>query len=133
MTANSTLANPWLTHRVRIERIKPEIAGISTFDVSFVDEEASDEFAFQPGQFNMLYLPGFGESAISVSSDAESLETISHTVRSVGDVTKALFRKQVGDELMLRGPYGTGWPVESCRGQDIVIACGGLGIAPIRP
>jgi NAD(P)H-flavin reductase len=131
---NTTVAtSPWLTHQVRITAIRPEVPGISTYDLAFADATTAAEYAFAPGQFNMLYLPGFGESAISISSDAESLDTISHTVRIAGNVTQALSRKKVGDDLALRGPFGSAWPLEACRGQDVVIACGGVGLAPLRP
>ncbi|MEZ6072666.1 MAG: FAD/NAD(P)-binding protein [Pirellulales bacterium] len=122
-----------MTHRARITRIKAEVSGIWTYDLAFEDEAVAASYRFAPGQFNMLYLPGFGESAISVSSDAESAETISHTVRVAGNVTHALARKKVGDEVALRGPFGSAWPIEQCRGQDVVIACGGVGLAPLRP
>jgi len=39
----------------------------------------------------------------------------------------------VGDPLAIRGPFGTAWPVEACRGSDLVIAAGGVGLAPLRP
>jgi len=130
---NTAAASPWMTHQVRITDIRPEVPGISTFDLAFTDSATASEYAFAPGQFNMLYLPGFGESAISISSDAESLDPISHTVRVAGNVTQALFRKEVGDDLALRGPFGSVWPLKACRGQDVVIACGGVGLAPLRP
>ena len=90
-------------------------------------------YRFQPGQFNMLYLPGIGESAISISSDPAEPETLLHTIRAAGNVTQALARKKVGDQIGLRGPFGSSWPMDACKGQDVVIACGGVGLAPLRP
>jgi NAD(P)H-flavin reductase len=81
----------------------------------------------------MLYLPGVGEAAVSVSSDPEEPETLRHTVRVVGNVTQALARLQVGDKLGVRGPFGTAWPVEQYHGKDVVLVAGGLGLAPLRP
>ena len=132
-TSITAPVSPWMAHPVRIAAIRPEVSNISTFDLAFTDPATASEYAFAPGQFNMLYLPGFGESAISISSDAESRETISHTVRVSGNVTQALFRQEVGDQLALRGPFGSAWPIEACRGQDVVIASGGVGLAPLRP
>jgi NAD(P)H-flavin reductase len=54
-------------------------------------------------------------------------------VRVAGNVTRALSRKHAGDQIALRGPFGSAWPVEACRGNDVVIACGGVGLAPLRP
>ncbi len=125
--------NPWLPLAARIERITPEAPGVATYTLQLDDPAAGAGFRFQPGQFNMLYLPGFGESAISISSDPHHCETISHTVRVVGNVTGALSRLRVGDPVLLRGPFGAGWPMDECRGCDLVIAGGGLGLAPLRP
>jgi NAD(P)H-flavin reductase len=80
----------------------------------------------------MLYLPGIGEAAISISSDPADRSSISHTVKSVGNVTDALARLGVGDEVILRGPFGTPWPLADLHGQDIVIAVGGVGLASVR-
>ena len=55
-------------------------------------------YRFAPGQFNMLYVPGFGESAISISSDPSQHDLLSHTIRVAGNVTQAIARKKVGDD-----------------------------------
>ena len=33
----------------------------------------------------------------------------------------------------VRGPFGTGWDVESAAGNDVVVVGGGIGFAPLRP
>jgi len=118
----------WTPIALPIIEIRHELADIDTYVL-----QASVDYRFQPGQFNMLYVPGFGEAAISVSSNPQTPDRIEHTVRAVGDVTRALKRYRVGESLLLRGPFGSGWPVEACVGLDVVIACGGLGLAPLRP
>ena len=125
--------HPWVAHSARIDRIRPEVPGVTTYDLAFDDPDVAARYRFAPGQFNMLYLPGFGESAISISSDPSRRESLSHTVRVAGNVTQALARKKAGDHIAIRGPFGTSWPVEACRGNDVVIACGGIGLAPLRP
>lgn len=126
-------ANPWLPHPATIREITPEVPGISTYRLALVDRHIAEQFRFQPGQFNMLYLPGFGESAISISSDPEDKETLLHTIRAAGNVTRALSRLQPGAQLGVRGPFGAGWPLDRCKGMDLVIAGGGVGMAPLRP
>ncbi|MCA9120259.1 MAG: FAD/NAD(P)-binding protein [Planctomycetales bacterium] len=126
-------ANPWATHAVRIRAIRREIPQAFTYELGFEDPEVGTRFRFRPGQFDMLYLPGIGEAAISISSDPDNPNRLAHTIRAVGNVTRALSRKHVGDQILLRGPFGSSWPVESCEGQDLVIAAGGLGLAPVRP
>ena len=113
--------------------IKQEAEGISTYWLDFVDQELQNNFRFQPGQFNMLYLPGYGESAISISSDPEASGQLGHTIRFVGNVTRAFSRLRPGARVGVRGPFGTSWPMESSKGKDIVLATGGIGLAPLRP
>jgi NAD(P)H-flavin reductase len=89
--------------------------------------------AFRPGQFNMLYAFGVGEAAISTSGDPARTDCVVHTVRAVGSLTRALQRLGPGDEVGLRGPYGSAWPLEEARGHDVVLVSGGIGLAPLRP
>jgi len=86
----------------------------------------------QPGQFNMLYAFGVGEAPISVSGISQGAELI-HTIRNVGDVTRALSKLDVGGVVGLRGPFGKPWPIEMARGKDLVIIAGGVALAPVRP
>ena len=125
--------NPWLTQTVRIVDRLDEAEGVATYQLMFEDSSRSDDYRFVPGQFNMLYLPGVGESAISMSGDPAKNEGWIHTIRVAGNVTKTLARLERGDTLGLRGPFGTGWPVKELVGNDVVIVAGGLGTAPLRP
>ena len=90
----NTTANPWLAHTASIASIRHEVPGVATYELRFDDPQIAESYRFQPGQFNMLYLPGFGESAISISSDAENAGSLLHTVRVAGRVTQALARLQ---------------------------------------
>ncbi len=128
-TVHSHLQPNW----AEIVEITNEIPDVSSYELKFSDPAIRDSYTFRPGQFNMVYMPGFGESAISISSDSENLSTLTHTVRFVGNVTRAISRLKVGDVLGLRGPFGTPWPVEALEGKDVFIACGGIGLPPLRP
>jgi NAD(P)H-flavin reductase len=116
-----------------VTAIQPEVEGIATFWLRFRDPALQSRYVFQPGQFNMLYMPGYGEAAISVSSDPDSHEGIGHTIRFVGNVTRAISRLKVGDTVGVRGPMGTYWPIRALEGNDIIIAAGGIGLPPLRP
>jgi len=117
----------------KIIEIAPEAAGVSTYWLEFEDKAVRDRYRFAPGQFNMVYQPGYGEAAISISSHPGRPERIGHTVRFVGNVTRAISRLKRGDVLGLRGPFGVGWPLADHQGRDVVIAAGGIGLAPLRP
>ncbi len=88
---------------------------------------------FAPGQFNMLTAFGVGEVPISVSGDPAHRRGMTHTIRAVGPVTRALVGMRAGDALGLRGPFGTGWPMDEAAGRDVVVMAGGVGLAPLRP
>lgn len=83
------------------------------------------------GQFNMLWAFGIGEVPISLAGLEDGI--LSHTIRAVGAVTTALCACEVGEEIGVRGPFGTGWDLTQAAGRDILIVAGGLGVAPIRP
>jgi len=94
-------------------------------------EKPADGFAFEPGQFNMLYVFGVGEVAISISGHADDPH-LTHTVRGVGPVSEALTRFEPGMQIGVRGPYGRPWPMQLCEGQDVLLIGGGIGLAPLR-
>ena len=87
-----------------------------------------------PGEFMMMYAFGIGEVAISVSGVPTGPDrTITHTIRSVGAVSRALHEAQPGVVIGMRGPFGTNWGLAEAGGRDLVIVAGGVGLAPLRP
>jgi NAD(P)H-flavin reductase len=125
--------NIWTPHAVRIVNIAEDTVDTRSYQVEFVDSQLQSNFAFRPGQFNMLYVPGAGEAAISISSRATTGAPLLHTIRPVGNVTSALARLRRGDTFGLRGPFGSSWPIDHLTGQEIVFVTGGIGLAPLRP
>lgn len=125
--------DPWLPIPARINEVIQENFNTRTFQIEILDREIRDSYRFLPGQFNMLYAPGVGEAAISISSDSDEPRILSHTIRLVGSVTRALDRLGKGGIIGLRGPFGRGWPIEKLAGHDLVMVAGGIGLAPLRP
>jgi NAD(P)H-flavin reductase len=117
----------------RIAAVKEENFNTRTYRVEIVDPAIREIYRWIPGQFNILYVPGVGEAAISISSDSEQPEHLEHTIRLVGSVTRAIDRLGQGGIIGLRGPFGTGWPLERLEGHDVVLLAGGIGLAPLRP
>ncbi len=112
----------------RVTAAKRETADVMTLTLT-----PPEPFSFEPGQFNMMYLPGIGEVPISISGDPADTGDILHTVRDVGPVTKALCALRPGQHVRVRGPYGTSWPVTAAEGGDLVVVAGGIGLPPLRP
>jgi sulfhydrogenase subunit gamma (sulfur reductase) len=123
-------ANPYLPNVAEIIGRKQESDTIFTLRLRFLDQAVADSFHFLPGQFNMVYLYGVGEAAISIVSDPEEENIVDHTIRVVGRMTEGLSKLAVGDQVGLRGPYGRGWPLDAAQGKDVVVVTGGLGCAP---
>jgi NAD(P)H-flavin reductase len=88
----------------------------------------------QPGEFMMMYAFGIGEIAVSVSGvPTVADDSITHTIRSVGAVSRALYDAEPDTVIGMRGPFGTDWGLAEAAGRDLVIVGGGVGLAPLRP
>ena len=124
------MSNPYLLHEAEIVERIDEVAGVFTLRLRFTDAAVRRTYGFQPGQFNMVYLYGVGEVAISIVSDPRDERLFDHTVRVVGRVTRGLAQLQAGDFIGIRGPFGRGWPLREAQGRDVLIVSGGLGCAP---
>jgi NAD(P)H-flavin reductase len=44
-----------------------------------------------------------------------------------------MYQLKRGDQIGVRGPYGSHWPLTAAAGNDVVLVAGGLGLAPLRP
>ena len=124
-------ADAMLIRQFQIRRVLKE--SHDTFSLELEPDGPDGQFQFTPGQFNMLYIYGVGEVPISISGDPTRPKALVHTTREVGTVTRAMRGLKVGETIGVRGPFGTGWPVEQAVGNDIVLITGGIGLAPLRP
>jgi NAD(P)H-flavin reductase len=115
-----------------IQRIVQETPESATYWCTFRDGEG-EGYTFEPGQFNMVYLFGVGEVAISISSDPGHPQRLGHTIRAVGRVTNALAAIEPGQEIGIRGPFGRPWPLREAEGGDLLVIGGGVGVCPVRP
>jgi NAD(P)H-flavin reductase len=130
---------PWRTSSITVSSFYRHTDTVYTIDLSFERVEEAEAFSFSPGQFNMLYVPGVGEAAISIAGRSRD-GSIRHTIRAVGAVTQSIEGGGKGMSLGMRGPFGVGWPLtkpveefgqtESLK--DVVIVGGGIGLAPLR-
>jgi len=122
--------NPLLPSRAVVLHKIRETENTFSLKLSLLDTRPR---TFQPGQFNMLGIPGIGEAALSFSSLPIGKRGFVHTIRIAGNVTGALSRLGKGDRVHVRGPFGNGWPVQQAKGKNVVIVAGGIGMAPLRP
>ena len=121
---------PMVPQPFEVSSTRQEIADTWTLELKPPDASG---FAFAPGQFTMISARGAGEVPISISGDPRDPGVLVHTVRAVGLATEALCAAQPGQLLSVRGPFGAPWPVGDLEAADVVVAAGGIGLAPLRP
>ncbi len=104
-----------------IKKIITESSRVKTFIFDF-------DFSGNPGQFAMVWIPGFDEKPFGIIK--KDNEGFMISVAAVGDSTKALHMMSEGDLLGFRGPYGTGFTLPK-KEQNIALVAGGYGMAPL--
>jgi len=126
------MQNPYRTASAVITKIRKETKDTKTYTLKYIDPVGKDQTAFQPGQFIMISIFGYGEAPFSLSSfdDNAAFEI---TVRKVGSLTTGLDTCKEGDRAGVRGPYGRGWPLREAEAKDMLIVAGGIGMAPLKP
>ncbi len=113
----------------RVVSRTPETADTWTLEL----EPLAESIRPRAGQFDMVHAFGVGEVPISTSGDHEGEGRLTHTIRAVGAVTRALCALEPGGIVGVRGPFGTEWPLAEAVGGDLVVVAGGIGLAPLRP
>lgn len=122
--------DPMLPVSFRVASKRQELGDTWTLEL---EPAGSDGVAaFGPGQFSMVYAFGSGEVPISISGGGEAGGTLVHTVRAVGAATRALCDAEPGQDVGIRGPFGSSWPLAEAERGDVVVVTGGIGLAPLR-
>lgn len=87
---------------------------------------------FEPAQFSMIGVVGVGEVPISISSSVDDPAAHAYTLRRAGAVTTALFDREIGDVVTVRGPFGRPWNLDRASERHALFVAGGIGLAPLR-
>ncbi|MCX8147432.1 MAG: FAD/NAD(P)-binding protein [Candidatus Woesearchaeota archaeon] len=122
MEKEKNQGNPYIPKKYKIIKKKR-----MTHDTMLL--RIAGKFKQNPGQFVEVGVLGAGECPIGICSYSD--KHIDLCIRKVGNVTKAIHEKKVGEALWIRGPYGNGYPMKEIEGKDIVIVGGGTGAAPL--
>jgi len=118
---------PTATNRLRIvkiQEVKKESPTVKTF--TFHDKLCAKA---EPGQFVMVWIPRVDEIPMSLSTISPNGRS-SISVANVGEATKTLHQRKIGDILGIRGPYGNGFSLTS---GNVMIVGGGTGLIPLMP
>ena len=110
---------------MKIDKIIDESVGTK----SFMFKHKLD---YAPGQFIMVWLPGFDEKPFAVSYLNDDFFGI--TVLERGKYTKLLHQMGPGDQLGIRGPFGHGYSIpDNIKNGDgsVCVIGGGCGMASV--
>lgn len=114
----------------KILKIKKQSPIVKLFTLQFKDKKLQKDFYWQPGQFIEVSVPGFGEGPFAFCSANQDKNFFELTIRAVGQLTNKIHQLKRGDQLMIRGPYGLGFP--EIGENNALLVAGGLGIIPLR-
>lgn len=113
-----------IIRRVFIERVIHETRSVKT--ILFKDKIAYKAY---PGQFLMVWIPGVEELPMSIMVTDEE-DSAGITIRRQGVGSKALFSKQIGEMLGIRGPYGNYFKIAP-NARTVLMVGGGTGLVPL--
>ncbi|MBQ7255824.1 MAG: FAD/NAD(P)-binding protein [Oscillospiraceae bacterium] len=114
-----------------VTAIRTDTPDVKTFTVTGLD--GKKPFVHIPGQCAMLSIPGVGEALFSITSSPTKEDALEFSIKKCGCVTDWLHAMEPGQQITIRGPYGSGFPVDTdFRGKDLVFVAGGIGLAPLH-
>jgi NAD(P)H-flavin reductase len=119
--------NPYTIVKTKVLQVITETPTIKTLHL-----KPEQPFSFSTGQFIELTVPGVGEAPFTPSSDPARHDEIQVTIMRVGRVTEQSHKPKKNDMVGIRGPFGTGYPLELFKGKEVVVVGGGCGFAPVR-
>ncbi len=111
-----------LLRTIKIERVVKETPIVKTF---FLKDKICSQG--KPGQFIMVWIPGFDEIPMGISSTLPN-GLASIAVANVGEATNLMHRKEKGDIIGVRGPFGNYF--KHATGKVLFVG-GGTGVAPL--
>jgi NAD(P)H-flavin reductase len=112
--------------------VETEDKNLRTFKFVFLNPEDEQAFAYTPGQFAELSVPGVGEIPIGIASSPTEKGFVLFTVNKVGAVTTFMHNMKEGDIMGIRGPLGNSYPMKDLEGKNLVIIAGGFAVTTLR-
>ena len=114
-----------------VTAIRTDTPDIKTFRVNALG--GGKVFEHKPGQCAMLSIPGVGEAMFSITSSPTEKDFMEFSIKKCGCLTSWLHQMDVRQEILIRGPYGNGFPVDTAlKGQNLLFIAGGVGLAPLH-
>ena len=117
-----------------IKELHQESADSKRFVLQGKDRVWQSNFDFMHGQFLMIGLAGFGEAPFDIcGSRQDRKKQVEITIRVAGSLTERLHGLKKGDEMLIRGPFGNGFPgFEELPRKNLLLVGGGCGAVTLR-
>ncbi|MBI4441395.1 hypothetical protein HY639_04460 [Candidatus Woesearchaeota archaeon] len=117
------------TYQAKIEKIVQDTETVKTYFLNL-----GRDMDFIPGQFVMVEfahkLPNT-RRAYSISSSPSQKRVIGITLKKAGVFTTEMDNAPVGEEMLVKGPFGHFTLDESVK-DDLIFLAGGTGVTPFR-
>jgi len=119
--------NPYRSIETEVLEVITETPTIKTIRL-----KPEEQITFATGQFIELTVPGIGEAPFTPSSRPSVKDMMEVSIMKAGKVTGKIHELKKGDIVGLRGPYGTGYPLDHFKDKEVLVLGGGVGLAPLR-
>jgi len=121
-------------HRYRVIAVRQETKNVWT--VTLAPPQGEQRYAYLPGQFQFItFHRGRGlpeeEHHWTISSSPTEKESVSSTIKELGDFTATIGQTRPGDTATIHAPFGRFSYVLHPDERDLVFVAGGIGITPL--
>ncbi|MBN2719913.1 MAG: ferric reductase-like transmembrane domain-containing protein [Proteobacteria bacterium] len=127
---------PWLLKRHPFTVIDVNSEAPEVWTVTLAPPEGKQVKDYLPGQFHFIrFFRGRGlpveEHHWTISSSPARKDSISSTIKNLGDFTSTIGETKAGDLASVHGPFGRFSHVLHPQEKDLVFFAGGIGITPL--
>jgi len=121
-------------HPYTVQEVRKETDDV--WSVKMAPPEGRAVYDYLPGQFHFLTFfrsPGLPveEHHWTISSSPARKDSITSTIKAVGDFTSTMGQTRPGDTVAVHGPFGRFSYMFHPEDRDLVFLAGGIGITPI--
>ena len=129
---NKVIMRYFLSHKFIVESVTTDSASMRTITMTPVNKKI---FQYLPGQFGFIRIQGDGisgeEHPFSLTSEPTNKESISMTIKNLGDWTTDIQLIKPGSRAFVTAPYGRFSPLLYPKDKAVVMIAGGVGITPM--
>jgi len=129
---NKVIMRYFLSHKFIVDSVAADYASMRTITMTPVNGKI---FRYLPGQFGFVRIKADGisgeEHPFSLTSEPTNKESISMTIKNLGDWTADTELIKPGSRAFVTAPYGRFSPLLYPKDKAVVMIAGGVGITPM--